>query len=372
MARSNAWGGFWVAARYADVVDAARNEVLTTGYPLTADTVQGVTIPPLGQAGRMAPLEMDAPESLKYRQLIWSFYTADRVAARLSEFRGLASSWLAETAGSGTCDVVDVLTLRLPAVVTLRDLGIPETRWRDVTAMIHHALLSAPHDLDGARYGVQMACLEILEAMDVARSGKGAGPLMAHLLAARIDGAPVADEDIVSMSYLLLLGIDPTSTLTATALWHLSQQPRLRAKLIDDPGSISAVADEYLRWVSPVQSTCRTAAGGTHVGAQDLRGGERVLLSWASANRDEAKFGSPDEIDPGRATGEHVAFGRGVHYCPGAALVRGLFVAMVEQVLTAMPSYEVLDEDAVEWFPDITSVYGVCRLPVKFTSSAAG
>jgi cytochrome P450 len=103
-----------------------------------------------------------------------------------------------------------------------------------------------------------------------------------------------------------------------------------------------------------------------------LRSGERVLLSWASANRDEAKFSSPDEINPGRATGEHLAFGRGVHYCPGAALVRGLFVAMVEQVLTTMPSYEVLDEDAVEWFPDITSVYGVCRLPVKFISAAAG
>lgn len=362
---SGAWDGYWVATGFEEVAAAARDaKTFKTSQDLPDGTVQGVTIPPLGQTGRMVPLELDSPESLKYRRLISAFYSPRRIDARAAEFRQLAAACLDEVIERGECDLVLALTEKLPSILTMRDIGLPEDRWLEIDSMLYRGLFAAPQDPYTARESAQLICLEILQALDDRRGE--AGGLLQHLSTCEVDGKPVPDDAIVSMMYLLLLGIHPTSSLTAIALLELQRQPELRARLMADRSLIRESADEFLRWVSPVQVAGRTLARDADLGGQRLAGGERVLLAWAAANRDEAVFPHADRIDLDRDAGRHLAFGGGQHYCLGAPMVREMFTVMLEEVLERIPDY-VIDEPGIAWFPDLTPVYGIKSLPIRFS-----
>jgi hypothetical protein len=127
-----------------------------------------------------------------------SFYWRNGAKAR--EFRRLAAECV---------DLVPALTARLAAVPTVRDIGLPEERWAEVNRVVERRLLSAPHDPDAARDAGQEVCLLIVEQME-ARRGGADGTVLSSLLEATIDGQPLPDEAIISMMYLLLLGIQPT------------------------------------------------------------------------------------------------------------------------------------------------------------------
>ncbi|MYZ16180.1 cytochrome P450, partial [Streptomyces sp. SID337] len=115
------------------------------------------------------------------------------------------------------------------------------------------------------------------------------------------------------------------------------------------------------------QSTGRIAAEDIELGGQRIARGEQLLLGWAAANRDDSVFPHADRIDLNRDAGRHLAFGAGQHYCVGAAMVREMFTAMLEEVFDRIPDYTVADDAAIEWFPDLTPVYGIKALPIRFT-----
>jgi cytochrome P450 len=367
VAWSQAWGGYWVAICHPEVTAAAnRPETFWTSAVLADGTLQGVSIPALGQTRGMLPLELDPPECLEYRRLLAARYSAATVRARLPELRELAARCVDEVIDAGSCDIVEALTLRLPGIVMMRDIGLPESRWRDIGSMLRRALLRAPHDLDGAREGALLVCQEVVEAIEAHRGARATagGGIIGELMRSHVGAARVADDEIVSMVYLLLLGVDPTSTLTATALWYLARHPGLRARLTADLSLVPRAAEEFLRWVSPVQATSRVAGSEVELGGRVVHSGDRVLLIWASANRDEAVYRDADSIDVDRGA-RHLAFGGGIHYCLGAHLARAMFTVMVEEVVTRMPDYRVV-EDAVAWFPDLSAVYGVTALPITY------
>lgn len=370
MAWSRAWGGFWIASHHAEVSAAASDRTFKTAHVLADGTVQGVSIPSQGQTFRLIPLEVEPPGSSKYRRLLTSFYSASRIRARLPEFRSVASAGIDDIIGLGSCDIVGALTSRLPGIIIMRDIGMPESRWQEIDHTIHRALLSSPHDLDGAKEAALLVCQEIIEAIEAHRPAPETGgrSIIGHLLGSLIDDTPLSYDDIISTVYLLILGIDPVSTLTATSLWYLARHPDVRRQLIADLSLIPKATEEFLRLISPIQGTSRTVSADISLGGQSLRAGERVLLSWASANRDEEVFPEADRVDLQRDRG-HLAFGHGTHYCLGAHLVRALSNVMLREVLTRMPEYELDESAGIQWFPDLSSIYGVRALPIKFPSA---
>jgi cytochrome P450 len=359
------WDGFWVATGHTEVVTASRDKNYLAGYVRQDGAFQGIGIPTLGQTGRLIPSELNVPECLKYRKLLSGFYSPNQISARMPEFRALATQYVDEIVGLGGCDLVQALTMRLPAVVAMRDIGLAEDKWPRLCSVVDEALRCGPRDPAGYRNHGQAACMEILDEMDERRGRAGAG-LISMLLASTIDGEPVPDEAIVSMMYLQLLGIHPTSALAATALWYLAGHPDLKIRLTADPSLIPGAVEEFLRWTCPIQSTVRTAADDIELGGQRITAGERIFLSWAAANRDETVFPDADSVDIERDTTGHMSFGGGPHFCLGASTVRALCVATLEVVLARIPDFELADETTVSWFPDVSFVYGVTRLPVVF------
>ena len=186
------------------------------------------------------------------------------------------------------------------------------------------------------------------------------------MVAAEIDGEAVSDADAVNVLFAIVAGgVDTTTALIANSLFWLSEHPDVRRRLIDDPGLRSSAREEFLRVFSPAPATARTATGPVQIGGQDLRRGERLLLSWAAANRDPAVFDQPDRVDVTRDARPHVAFGFGPHRCIGAPLARATFDGVLDAVLDTIGDY-VVDVDKAARYPRVGAVNGWERLPARF------
>lgn len=158
-------------------------------------------------------------------------------------------------------------------------------------------------------------------------------------------------------------GHDTTSSTMSGGLLALIQHPDQLALLREDPTLLDSAIEEMVRWTSPVKHFMRTATQDVEVGGTTIRAGEDVLLSYWSANFDEAAFADPQRFDITRKPNKHLAFGFGVHYCLGATLARMEMAAMFRALIPRLASIE-LDGDA-ELTPS-TFVSGLKRLPIRY------
>ena len=161
-------------------------------------------------------------------------------------------------------------------------------------------------------------------------------------------------------------GVDTTTVLLANALEYLDRNHDLRRRLVDEPALLPSATEEFLRYFSPVQAFSRTVARDVELGGQQLERGDRVLLCFGSANRDESEFPAADEFVADRFPNRHVAFGLGKHRCIGSTLARTEFMIMLDEVLARMPDYEI-DRDASERYVSLGIVNGWIRMPGRFT-----
>jgi cytochrome P450 len=161
-------------------------------------------------------------------------------------------------------------------------------------------------------------------------------------------------------------GVDTTTGLIGSALEWLARHPEERDRLREHPGLIPRATEEFLRYFSPVQALARTATRDCVVGGRQVRAGERLLLSWASANFDEDAFDRPDEVVLDRSPNRHQAFGVGIHRCLGSNYARVEFAVVLEEVLRRLPDYAI-DGTAARRYPSIAVVNGWVTLPATFT-----
>jgi len=172
------------------------------------------------------------------------------------------------------------------------------------------------------------------------------------------------------MMFLLLIiaGNETTRNATSGGMLELMNNPDQYKLLRDDPSLIPVAVEEIVRWTSPVMHFERVATKDTEVGGQKIKEGEEVTLWYPSANRDEAKFGeTADRFIVDRKPNEHIAFGKGEHFCLGANLARLELRVMFEELLKRMPDMELAGE------PDrlrSNFIGGIKRMPVSYTPSA--
>lgn len=369
VSRTEAWGGFWVVTGHAEVDSVAKNDKdYSSGVLLEDGTIQGVTIPSVGQTRPVIPIELDPPENLKYRKLLNPFYTVQAVRRREDEIRALVSGLVDGFIEAGECDLVHSLTLATPAIVTLREVGLPAERWEEFVAWIDKMIHDSGHDPEGAMQAGMAVYGEYLTAIADRRENGLREDVISTLMSSEIDGEPVTDEQIADVGILLLFGgLDTTSAASATTFLHLAQNPDIRERIASDRAVTPYAVEEYLRWVSPVQANSRTVTNDVELGGVQLRKGERLLAMWAGANHDPSHAPDPGSVNFDRGGNPHMAFGVGSHRCLGAHLARTMFRLMLEEVLERLPDYRVAEGRDVEWFDNISSVYGVKSLPIVFT-----
>lgn len=370
---SESFGGFWLATRYRDVVNIAqRPENFTTAKqvdPTTGDLRGGVSLPDVPDPRfRAVPNESASPEWDGVRRLLNPRLSPKAVAARQARTRDLAAAVVDQFIESGRFDIVDDLANPLPAMVTMEFLGLELAEWQ-THADPFHRLVYTPKD-DPAMPEIAAALGHFFQRIDEVVAQRRQAPredMLSWLAYGKIDDAPLSDELIRNIAFQVLAGgVDTTTALTANVLMYLSRNPAVRERLINEPALLPYAREEFVRYFSPVHAPARTVTEDTEIDGWLFRKGERVLIAYASANRDEAVFADPDALLVDRYPNRHVGFGAGMHRCLGSFLARMMFDAMLSEILLRLPDYRVIEEQAVP-YTSIASINGWIRMPAEFT-----
>jgi cytochrome P450 len=364
---TEAHGGYWVMSDYQSVFDAARDdEVFSSarnGYGGEGLTV----VIPKTPMHLHIPIELDPPEFRKYRALI-NPATAPAAIDQMTGMIEKYTTWfIDQVIESGECDFADVIGV--PSIVTIDWLGLPVRDWNRYSAA-HHAVLAAVPGSEEWTHAMTVDFPYVSQQMREVIAARRAEPqndTISYLVQQQVDDRPITDEEVFSMVELLIAGgVGTTSSLVSQTLVWLYEHQDVRKRLTNEPELLERAIEEFLRYFSPTQALARTVAKDAEFRGCPVSKGDRVLLAWASANRDESAFEHADTLDVDRWPNRHTAFGVGIHRCAGSHLGRALAKELLGQILERMPDYTV-DTSLLERYPHQGTNTGWQRIPAQFT-----
>jgi hypothetical protein len=357
--------GFWALSRHADVVAGFKDhERLCNSGGISLEMGD------LGQdmSAVLSFLGMDPPRHTRMRGLVSRGFTPRRVAELEPRIRALATRYIDGFIERGACDFVAELAGRLPMDVVSEMLGVPESDrdelrgWADTVLHREEGVRGVPPEGIAA----SLKLLQYFVQLVAQRRKQPGNDLASALLQVELDGDRLEDKDIIGFCYLMIIaGNETTTKLLANALYWLEKNPTARAEVTANPSLVPAWVEETLRYDNSTQLMARTATCDFELHGEKLRRGEKVLLLIGSANRDERVFPLPDVFDLHRDTSESLAFGRGIHFCLGAALARLEGRVSLEEVMRRLPDYRVEARGLVRVHS--TNVRGFAALPIAFT-----
>lgn len=357
-------GEIWGVTRYHDIMAVSRQpELFCSGKGSRPDS------------WTPSMINMDDPEHKRRRNLVNRGFTPRRLRDHETRIRAICTKLIDAVCERGECEFVRDIAAPLPLIMIGDMLGMPsedfETllRWSE-TMLKATSNTATPEDLQAAAQAGGEYFEYAMGAIED-RKQNATDDLVSVLVHAEIDGRGLDDEEIAHESLLILVGGDETTRhVIVEGALALIEHPDQRQKLIDDPSKLPVAVEELLRWVSPIKNMNRTATRDCELRDQTIREGERLLLLYASGNRDAAAFDSPDLFDVERQPNEHVAFGGyGTHHCLGASLARLELRIMFEELLQRMPDL-ALAHDGPLPLRASNFIVGVEEMRVRFTPSA--
>ncbi|MFD8382839.1 cytochrome P450 [Streptomyces sp. NPDC059679] len=368
--------GFWAVVRHEDIVTVSRRSDLfaSSAGVLLENIPEGVV------EGSQSLLAMDPPRHTKIRRLVSGAFTPRHILGMRQRIDAHARRIVTELAhrSDGRADFMRDCASLLPMRVISDVMGIPR-EWQDTVAATVSRSISGT-DEEGGESGHEQSPLELLVeghrrlrdmALNLAglRRGRPAQDLMTVLVQAEVDGDRLTDDDIADFFLLLCLAGNDSTTLTiGHGLRLLTDLPEQRAWLLADlDGRIGSAVEEILRYATPVLTFRRTAVAPTRLGGRHISAGDKVVMFYASGNRDAAVFREPDRFDLARDPNPHLSFGGGgAHYCLAAQLARAQLRILFRELLRVLPDIEAGEPEFVTG----TSIHGMTRLPCRFTPTA--
>ncbi len=355
---------YWAVLTHADVVRVSRDPATFSARRGGINLLDGVhTLPTL--------LSLDPPEHGEMRRRVLYAFTPRRVRALEGRMREVVEASLAAALEKEACDFVADLAAPLPLEIVGDILGIPPAdrprvaEWADALAgaddpEVRERLGGMDPNESALAFGTYAFEL----ARDAASRGELAGEdLLSVLLNAELEGTQV---DLPTFAGLFvqiaIAGNETTRSLIAAGTLELADRPELFGRLAGSPRLLPAAIEELLRWITPVHYFRRTATRDVELSGVRIAEGEKVVLVYASANRDEAVFPEPDRFDPTRDPNPHLAFGFGEHFCLGAALARLEARVFFEVLLRRVAGIELLGEPA--WLRS-SELHSLKRMPVR-------
>lgn len=357
--------GFWAITKYEDVRTISRLPKVFSSYETS------VMLPdpdPMGlYAQRLMMLNMDPPQHDRFKLLVSRGFTPKNAPLLRPKIEELARDIVDAVLAKGECDFVTEIAGRLPSGLIAELMGMPRAdgeRLYDLTEIMHtNDDAIAPPEIKMNAVGEMLGYAQ--SVADLKRQSP-ADDLATILVNAEVDGDHLTDEEF-QWFFLLLVnaGGDTTRNLLAAGLQLLLDHPDQRTKLMGDlDGLLGSAVEEMLRYCSPVTHFKRTAMQDTVVGGQSIKAGERVVMFYGSANRDEDIFENADTFDVTRHPNPHVAFGAGgPHLCLGMHVARVELAVMFRELLTRMPHIEA--GGPIERMHS-SFIAGVHRMPIKY------
>jgi len=361
--------GFWAVTRHEDVCTVSRDPKTYSSY---AGGIAIDDMDPNGlAASRNMMLFMDPPQHTRYRALVSSQFIPRSAKAMKGRIEELARKIVDRVIDRGECDLVSQIAGELPSYVIAELMGIPLEDGRllyEWTEKMHSSSEAVPQ---AEKTAASMQMLNYALGIADEKRKKPGDDLATRLLNSEIDGDKLTAGEYTFFFLLLInAGGDTTRNLLAGGMLALFENPDQRRKLQGDLDRLLPFAvEEMLRYVSPVVYMRRTATCDAELRGKKIAAGDKVVMYYGSANRDEAVFTDPDKFEVGRTPNDHVAFGGGgTHFCIGAHIARIEIQVMLREILTRLPDIEAAG--AAEWLPS-NFISGPRHLPVRFSARAA-
>jgi cytochrome P450 len=304
------------------------------------------------------------------RGLVNKAFTPRMVMRMESHIKEIVERLLDAVQQKGRMDLIADLAYPLPFTVIMEMLGLPGEdrqrfkKWSDDFAAVLGMVRHRPEKFHAARGSIG----EVTEYICGMRQSLVAEPkddLLSALATAAEAGDRLTNEELVANALMLLAaGHETTTKLISNGLLALMRHPEQMKKLRDEPALMASAIDELLRYDSPVQIVWRYADEDMEIGGKPVQRGKFLNLVIGAANRDPARFSEPDRLDITRADNDHLAFGGGIHFCPGAALARLEGQIAIGAILRRMPNLR-LETETLEW-QESPTFRGAVSFPVSF------
>ena len=322
----------WVLSRYADVRAALLDaETWASG--------QG-TVPSGFLSEKPMLISQDPPYHTHLRGAVHLSFTPRRMRGLEKRVREIAVDLLDAIDPRADTELFSAYTDPLPVAVMTELLGVGiedrEQFKRCADAIIHTTQGKSKEAGEAQRW-----IYDYLENVLPDRDGDPEEDLLSMLLNPPPEASSRLSHDEVLgfCTILLLAGTETTTNALGNILALLQRHPDLRAHLVDHPEALPLAIEECMRLESPVQGLSRVATRDVEILGEKIREGERLHMLFASANRDEAVFADPEQLDPLRDPNPHLCFGLGIHFCLGASLARAELRVALEELLSRHPRY---------------------------------
>lgn len=358
--RSERHGGFYVVTRHADVrAVAAQHRVYSSA--------RGIALPDEDRSPHV-PAEVDPPLQREYRRLLEPFLTPEAVARHEPALRRIAAELLDGFASERRVDIVARFAEPYPVYAALALFGFP----REDAARLKGLITALTHCRGSERS--RNASRELTDYLVRLLSERAAcgddRDIIAAIGRGSVVGQPLTCEEQVAMTRLLLFGGFTTVYLALSWTLHLlARQPELAERLYAEPSLYPTAIEEFVRLASPATYLRRTVVCETELGGTRLSPGDKVLMCFASANRDPEVFHQAEEAILDRSPNPHLGFGFGAHRCMGYAVAKLEMKVALEEILGRYARLELDTDGAIEWGPGETQ--GITALPLILHPRAA-
>ena len=380
--------GFWSLTKYDDIVYVSRNPELFISSkgiagpglkPEAAAAQQAQNPGAAAGAGNVSIITMDPPRHVKMRRVVNKGFTPRAVNAMEGQIREICNNILDTVDGKPTFDFVTEVASQLPLAVICGMMGLEKQDWPLMFQLTNKVLgagdpeyqTDVPEEKRGtgeaARTTGMMGFMGMLEffrsKLEDRRKHRREDDLVSILLDAEVDGDPLTEGDVLAFCFLLVVaGNETTRNGISGGLKALCDHPAEKARLLADMTLIETAVDEMIRWVSPLHHMSREATGEAVIRGQKISAGDRIMMWYPSANRDEDYFDDPYRFNITRSPNDHIAFGIGEHFCLGAGFARKEIRVMFEEVLRRFPSIEL---DGTPERLRSNFINGVKHMPVR-------
>ncbi len=339
--------GYWALSRHRDVLAASRDaELFCSG--------KGSNIADLPESfneffGSM--INMDDPKHGRLRRIVSRGFTPRALGKLESDVQRRAKQTIDRVIDQGSCDFVSEIAAPLPLEIICDMMGIPDSQTKFVFEKTNTILgLGDPEyvpvgtNVLMAALGAGQALAGLMNDLVAERRKRPEDDLTSALLAAELEGESLSSQELASFFVLLVVaGNETTRNAISHGMKALTDFPdQRRAWWADFEGVAPTAIEEIVRWATPVIHFRRTATRDTELSGQKIQAGEKVVLWYNSANRDEDVFTEPGQFDVRRSPNEHVGFGGpGKHHCLGANLARREMRVMFREIATRIPDLEI-------------------------------
>jgi cytochrome P450 len=363
--------GYYALTRHAEVTEVSRHPEL---YCSGKGAVSIFDLPPEMVEYFAGMISTDNPRHARLRRIVSAAFNPRRIRSIEDNLAVVARRVVDDVADRGSCDFATEVATPFPLEIICDMMGVPASL-RPTVLAASNVILSGgdpeyiPEGDDPVLAGLQagQALTDIMEEVATLRAEHPADDLTTALLTTNIDGEALTRAELGSFFILLLTAGNETTRNSITHGLHLfTEHPDQRALWQADPTGVAATGvDEIVRYASPVIWMRRTLTGDAELAGTPLHEGDKVLLFYGSANRDEEVFDDPDRFDVLRSPNPHVGFGAaGPHFCLGAHLARREIDVLFRELFERLPDVEASGE------PDrlrSNFINGIKHLPCTFT-----